>query len=252
MQDVDVEVPNSKKYPLDEALRLTENVLQKGKNDQGLKPIEFFTFTGCYMVALAILMNYSRILVYGVDLNHTEEYRYQRECFAFWIGYAAGKGISLEIYGADSVFKRPMYGFETFTEFKGVSLSLADRINLLEVILPPKADLVTMQIVDDLHAKIGLTAEEIDEFKIAYLRPSEAYPYNDDGLLLAEDEAPVFVNHNDKYPAYHWLPSGNNHFLDVEIGEAARKVIQTAFKPLSESGNISRDMLSIYKKFVYE
>jgi hypothetical protein len=235
LQDTDPEIPESVRYPLEEAKKLTEKVLQKGKSDRELKSVELFTFTGCYMIALAVLMGYTSIKIYGIDLIHTEEYRYQRESFMFWVGYAAGRGVEVEIYGADSLFKKPLYGYETFKEFKSMKLGNLERIQMLNI-LPPTGGLVTMRIVHEMKQALSFSAEEIEEMKIREIPPG------------ATDALDQMVNTTTQ-TQIKWEKDVEK---ELEIGETQRKVAQAAFAELDKTSKFTEQLLLLYEKFTYE
>lgn len=62
-------------------------------------PVRYFTSTFAYMLAYAIHKRVDEIGIYGVALSLKEEYREQRSCAEFWIGFAAGRGIEVNVYG---------------------------------------------------------------------------------------------------------------------------------------------------------
>jgi hypothetical protein len=233
MQKIDPEVPDSVEYPLKEIVdSLLKNVLIKGKNDRELIPVDLFTFTGSYAVALAIYLGYDRIRLYGIDMIHTNEYRYQREGFAFWVGVAGGKGIELEIYGAESIFKRPLYGYETYKENRIMKFTINDRLQLLSI-LPEKADLVTTKILSEFKNSVGFSEEEIKELEIV----------QDPQLTL------------DGRPTGNLITRWNEEKdtgKDIEIGEVTRKVVEAAFQAADKSGNFTSTLLKTYEKFTYD
>lgn len=102
MMDKYEDVPNSVKYPLEEVC----SSLLPNFND-GLK---FFTSSPAFALALAIMNNATRIEMYGVEMETDTEYRYQRDCIAFWIGIAVGRGI--DVYTNSRIFQNPVYGYE--------------------------------------------------------------------------------------------------------------------------------------------
>ncbi len=95
-------------YPFESVFSLTSHVKQGEYNEpEGLK---LLTSTVDFALALAVLQNRPGISLYGIDLRgEKNEYRYQREGFMFWVGFAAGRGIPLDIRCADNIFKRPIY-----------------------------------------------------------------------------------------------------------------------------------------------
>ena len=100
-------IKNSESYPFDDIVARTG--------------LNWFTGTPCYMVAQAIAEKYTEIHLYGLD-QLDWEHTIQRECFAFWIGYAMGRGI--KIGGRMSFVERflidgkmPRYGYDWGPEF---------------------------------------------------------------------------------------------------------------------------------------
>lgn len=98
MQDVDPRVPNSVKYPLDEILSLV--------------PYKYLRSSPAMALALAIYLGYQHIALYGSELSSNTEYRYQAINYAFWIGFAHGRGIQLDMECWQSEFNQPIYGYE--------------------------------------------------------------------------------------------------------------------------------------------
>lgn len=98
--------PMCRVYPFEEVFGLTTHVLQGAKTVEKLR---FFTSSIALAIALAVLQNRPKIMVYGVELKKGTEYWKQRDCFSFWIGFAGGRGIDLEIRCADDIFKKPLY-----------------------------------------------------------------------------------------------------------------------------------------------
>lgn len=103
MQEVDPLVPDSVRFPLENAFALNGE--------------RYLTATVCMAVALGLLQGYEHIGVWGVELS-VSEYRYQAECLRYWIGFAKGK------LGAENVVLHqlthfnnpllagPLYGYE--------------------------------------------------------------------------------------------------------------------------------------------
>src|SRR5512139_875648 len=98
MQDVDPRVPNSVKYPLDGIL--------------GMIPYRYLRSSPAMALALAIYLGYKHIMLYGSELTSNTEYAYQATNYAFWIGFAHGRGIDLELHCWQSEFNQSIYGFE--------------------------------------------------------------------------------------------------------------------------------------------
>jgi hypothetical protein len=74
---------------------------------------KYFTNTVSWMIAHAIYENRSKIGVYGVDMAQDSEYNHQRPSCEFFLGWAAGRGIEIEIPPTSDLLKSPfLYGAE--------------------------------------------------------------------------------------------------------------------------------------------
>lgn len=92
------EIPNSVAYPINEI------VTAFGR---------YFTNTISYEIALAIMMGYKTIAIYGVDMAVGTEYEKQRPSCEYMIGIAKGLGIEVIIPDeADLLKARFLYAFE--------------------------------------------------------------------------------------------------------------------------------------------
>lgn len=99
MMEVDPRVPNSKRYPIEEILAMT--------------PYHYLRSTPAMALALAIHLGYRHIQIYGSELSSNTEYGYQAINFSFWIGFAHGYGVNLELRCWESeFFDQPLYGYE--------------------------------------------------------------------------------------------------------------------------------------------
>jgi len=58
---------------------------------------DYFTSSIAYMIAYAIYTGAKEINIYGVDMEQDSEYRYQRPCLAYWLGFAKAKGIKTTV-----------------------------------------------------------------------------------------------------------------------------------------------------------
>ena len=97
MEDVDPRVPDSVRYPLEEALALTGH--------------RYFSSTICYALALAKLQGYEQIDLYGIEMA-ASEYLYQAECYRFWVGYLIGAGVKVNLHSGQKLFQDLLYGYE--------------------------------------------------------------------------------------------------------------------------------------------
>jgi hypothetical protein len=97
MQEVDPRVPDSVRYPLEDAIALS-----------GLR---YLCSTICYALALAKLQGYERVDIYGIELSRTE-YEYQAANYRFWVGYMLGAGVEINLHSGAPLFKSLLYGYE--------------------------------------------------------------------------------------------------------------------------------------------
>jgi hypothetical protein len=98
MQEVDGRVPNSTRYPLEEILSLV--------------PYRYLRSSPAMALALAIYLGYEEIQLYGSELTSNTEYAYQATNYAFWIGFAHGRGIDLKLNCWQDEFNQRIYGYE--------------------------------------------------------------------------------------------------------------------------------------------
>lgn len=98
MQEVDPRVPNSVRYPLEGVLSLV--------------PYRYLRSSPAMALALAIYLGYQEIHLYGSELSSGTEYAYQAINYAFWIGFAHGRGIDLHLECWQSEFNQPIYGYD--------------------------------------------------------------------------------------------------------------------------------------------
>lgn len=73
----------------------------------------YMTSTIAYELALALLLEYKEIHLYGIDMATDSEYWYQRPCVEWLLGVAMGRGIKVHIPRESSLFKAPfVYALE--------------------------------------------------------------------------------------------------------------------------------------------
>jgi hypothetical protein len=100
-------VPLSIPYPLDDIIQF---FAAKGFP---LGICRYLTNTITYEIVLAIVLGFRDIQVWGVDMSAGTEYEAQRPSCEFWLGVAAGMGITIHIPPAADLLKtRFVYGFE--------------------------------------------------------------------------------------------------------------------------------------------
>ncbi len=75
--------------------------------------LQYFTCSIDYMIAYALLMEYTHIEMYGIAMGGAEEYVRQKAGVHFWLGYVMGNGVSITINQPSALLKeyRGMYGY---------------------------------------------------------------------------------------------------------------------------------------------
>jgi len=96
MQEVNEEVPNSKRLPIE--------ILRK-------KYGNFYTSSFAYMMAYALYLGYKRIDVYGFDMEAESEYNYQKDSAEYFLGLAIGLGVDIGIPKGSSLLTGTVYAF---------------------------------------------------------------------------------------------------------------------------------------------
>lgn len=109
MQSVDPDIPDSVKFPIEEANELYDNLTFMGRS------VKNFRTSVSYCVALAILQGYEQIDTYGIEMTNNE-YKGQVSNFAFWVGLAVGRGVKVNLHSSRGTFDGPLYGYEAIIE----------------------------------------------------------------------------------------------------------------------------------------
>ena len=94
----------------------------------------YFTSTIGYMLGIAMLDGYDWIGMYGIDLASDAEYPGQRPNAEYLVGYAKGKGITVEIAKTSALLKAGhLYGFEKpIGEAGGLRSTIQNRVVTLK------------------------------------------------------------------------------------------------------------------------
>lgn len=104
MNQKNPDIPFCVEFPINECIRR----FQYG---------DYLTNSASYMIALAIMMDYKEIRVYGIDMASDSlldnEYAFQRPSCEFWLGIAAAKKIKLFLPPkCDLLKKSHLYGYQ--------------------------------------------------------------------------------------------------------------------------------------------
>jgi len=100
LSDVDPEIPNSQRYPVEEV--------------EALFGRRYLTSTFAYQFALALKEHLEgktirNFWIYGVNLTALEEYAHQRPCGEYWLGRMEQAGITVHVPPASALLKGPRY-----------------------------------------------------------------------------------------------------------------------------------------------
>lgn len=78
--------------------------------------VDYFNSTVDYAIALAIYNKYTQIKCWGVNMANNTEYAEQKGGVEFWLGYAMGTGIDIQVNGSYSRILKTkdgkMYGYD--------------------------------------------------------------------------------------------------------------------------------------------
>lgn len=107
------DIPNSVRYPIEEAYELAHGYL---------------TSTFSYMLALGILMGYRRIELYGFEMSADSEYGYQKPGGEYLIGMAQGKGIEVVLPENCALLRGNLYGYEDLRAADRTYLGMSLRV----------------------------------------------------------------------------------------------------------------------------
>lgn len=89
-------LPTSMVYPLETITRAFD--------------CDLFTSTVAYGIAWGLFQQFKRIDLYGINCLYAEEWAYQREAIAHWLGIAKGLGVQINVTGEEFRVLRSMHG----------------------------------------------------------------------------------------------------------------------------------------------
>lgn len=103
MREEHDEIPLSIKFPLEDATKVLAPYLD----------YPYFTSTSAYMLALAMMMGFKEIYLYGFEMGTLTEYHYQRACMEYLIGLAHGRGIKVVVPENCGLLHGTLYSYDT-------------------------------------------------------------------------------------------------------------------------------------------
>jgi hypothetical protein len=96
--------PSAVAYPFEEVCALLGERLKWGE-----RPLQVFTSTFDYMMALAIYEGVERVRLIGVEMESETEYSYQRPGMAFWLGVAVARRVEVVLPEESRLFRPRLY-----------------------------------------------------------------------------------------------------------------------------------------------
>jgi len=139
------EVHNSLRFPIEEiSERYLANIDREGE------PVNYYTSSFCYMLALAVFEGFTDIYISGFDMGSDTEYIYQKSGAEFWIGLAS-QVARVHLPKNTSLLRAKLYGYEsgqlinrsTLEEYYGWYMNRLDEI----ATDPPKDSWVELQLL---------------------------------------------------------------------------------------------------------
>lgn len=109
MQHFYPEVPNCVEYPLRDVVHSVFKNLKRGVRSEKWKS-KYFSSTLAYMMGVAVLEDFDRIEIYGVEMSDAIEYRDQKANMEFWIGCAMASGIEVWLPENCALMTSTLYG----------------------------------------------------------------------------------------------------------------------------------------------
>jgi hypothetical protein len=106
MHELNPDIPNCVKYPLNDIMQFHGEICQKGSRSID----SFFAESSTYMFALALHLGYPQIELYGIDLNKIEEKR-RRDSVFFWLGILRANKIKIVIPAKSPLLDDALYPF---------------------------------------------------------------------------------------------------------------------------------------------
>lgn len=194
---------------------------------------DYFSCTMSYMMAYAILEDVTEISMYGINMRTNDEYMYQKPALEYWIGYARGKGIKVNIkspksylmctpdgllygYLTKSIFHRPYaYNIET----NEIWLSPFERITLLPLI-PRTGDSKLMKEFMKYEEQVRFNSMERTDW----------------GIKLTSD-------------SIKWDKTKSKD-KKIRIPKVVYEIIVRTFKEMNDSNTLTPESYPLWEKFV--
>jgi hypothetical protein len=153
---VDVEIPSSVKFPKEELIEKYRKYIPES---------DYFYATNSivWMILLGIDMGYEQIDLYGVHLECDQEWAFERPCVEFWMGFAAGRGIKIDVAKAADVCRGShMYGYAEVEVQRKKILSRIEGFQTRLSDMNRQRTIMTQQMVN-MEGELRLNADQREE-----------------------------------------------------------------------------------------
>jgi hypothetical protein len=146
MQKRNSNIPCSYEYPLES---IKNNFYIPAMGDK-----IFTTCTVSYMLALAIMRNFEKITLLGIDEAIDGEYKDEMPSVLYWLGVAFGRGIEVNISSHSPLLKAYyLYGYESKEKNKFNEFLIKENARLEEI--RKNAELIQQKYKDEENKCIG-------------------------------------------------------------------------------------------------
>lgn len=212
--------PTSVAYPLDDVIRTLRS--------------DNFTNGIDYMLAYAIYCGvFTDIELYGINMAMGSEYEWEKPGVDFWLGYAKGRGIRVNVNSHVTLLMKArdglMYGFRTRQTFKEDScmakytfdFGVMERIVLLNAIPAQKGSYDQLKSITNLKNALSFSPQEQEDLK------------------LKQEGNQV-----------HWDEKAEQRKV-IEIDDYALGTIIETLKWMDDRGTMAENIVPIYERFVH-
>lgn len=156
LHEVDADIPTSVVFP-------KEQLIEKYKKYIPESDYFYATNSIVWMILLGIDMGYERIDLYGVHLECDQEWAFERPCVEFWMGFAAGKGIKIDVATAADVCRGShMYGYAEVEVQRKKILSRIEGFQSRLSDMNRQRTIMTQQMVN-MEGELRMNAEQREE-----------------------------------------------------------------------------------------
>lgn len=203
MQQEHPDIPNSVKFPI---LEITKRFLPS-------LDYPYFSSSLSMMIAMAAMMDYKRIELYGFEMASGSEYSYQKPNAEFWIGLLKGLGYDIYIPKRAPILKGELYAYQSMR--MGYRQQLDFRLKVLES-QQRKAERALSEVIGQI--KILKTFEQSEAIQDLLLKKSQEQLRQHELIQILKGATRETQNLTDMYDKYFTLgyEGGENPNTDMQ------------------------------------